>query len=114
MFDECTDPDLIDAILRTEPLVDIVRVGWEDAPPERIKDPELLIAAEETARVLVSNDKKSLPGHLANHFASGRHTHGVILMRRGFSIGTLAEELLIVWTASEAEEWIDGWLYIPY
>jgi hypothetical protein len=113
LFDEDTDPDLIDALLRREPAVDALRVDWPEAPPAGTLDPEVLIAAESLGRMLVSNDKKTMPGHLAAHFAAGRHTHGVALLRQDFPWGAYIEDLLILWSVSEAEEWIDGTLYLP-
>src|SRR5262245_48077893 len=111
LFDEDTDPDLIDALLRREPAVDALRVGWDGAPPTGTLDPDLLIAAEALGRMVVSNDKKTMPGHLAAHFAAGRHTHGVALLRQGFSFSAYVDDLLMLWTGSEAEEWVDGSIY---
>jgi len=114
LFDEDTDPDLIEALLRREPAVDALRVGWEGAPAEGTLDPDVLLAAESLGRMLISRDKQTMPDHLAAHFAAGRHTHGVALLRQGFSFGTHVGELLMLWSASEAEEWIDATLYLPF
>jgi hypothetical protein len=113
LFDECTDPGMIDALLRREPSIDVVRVGWEDAPALQTLDPDLLMAAETMGRMLVTNDRRSMPDHITDHFAGGRHTHGVALLKKGCSIGSYVEELLLLWSATTAEEWIDGMIYIP-
>ena len=54
-----------------------------------------------------------MPGHLAAHFAAGRHTHGVALLLQGYTWSAYIEDLLILWSTSEAEEWIDGTIYLP-
>lgn len=113
LFDEDTDPDLIDALLRREPTVEVTRVGWPEAPPSGTPDPELLVAAETLGCMLVSRDKQTMPDHLIAHFAAGRHTHGVALLREGFRLGRYVDELLLLWSVCEAEEWVDGTLYIP-
>ena len=113
LFDEDTDPDLIDALWRREPALDALRVDWPEAPPAGTLDPELLITAESLGRMLVSNDKNTMPGHLAAHFAAGRRTHGVALLLQGFPWSAYIEDLLILWSASEAEEWIDATIYLP-
>jgi len=113
LFDEDTDPDLIDALWRREPALDALRVDWPEAPPAGTLDPELLIATESMGRMLVSNDKKTMPGHLAAHFAAGRHTHGVALLRQGFPWSAYVKHLLTLWSVSEAEEWIDGTIHLP-
>src|SRR5438552_2512590 len=93
LFDECIDPDLIDALVRREPTVDVQRVGWPGAPPSGTPDPQVLIAAEAEGRMLVSKDRQTMPGHITAHFVAGAHTHGVAMLRNGFSMGTLADEL---------------------
>lgn len=113
LFDEDTDPILIDALLRRAPDVDTLRTGEEGAPPWGTLDPEVLLLAESQERMLVSNDKQTMPKHLADHFAAGRHTHGVALLRQGFALSALVEDLLILWSATEAEDWIDGTIYLP-
>jgi Domain of unknown function (DUF5615) len=113
LFDENIDPDLIDALVRREPSIDVLRVGWEGAPPHGTEDPELLIAAVSESRMLVSQDRRTMPNHLRAHFAAGRHTHGVALLKRGFSFGQYVEELLLLWVTSSAEEWVDCTQYLP-
>jgi hypothetical protein len=113
LFDECTDPDLIEALLKREPTVDVRRIGWDDAPPTGTPDPELLLLAESLGRMLVSNDKKTLPGHLANHFAAGHHTRGVVLLRQDFPFRAYVDDLLLLWSVGDAEEWVDNTIYIP-
>ncbi len=112
-FDEDTDPDLIEAVLRREPAVDALRVGWPEAPPCGTQDPEVLLAAESLGRMLVSKDRNTMPGHLIAHFAADRHTHGVALLRKGFSFVAYIDSLLLLWSASEAEEWADATIYVP-
>jgi len=113
LFDECIDPDLIAALLRLEPTIDALRVGDPGAPPKGTLDPDLLIAAEFMSRVLVTNDKRTMPRHLHAHYLAGHQTTGVIMLRQGFSIGHLAREIHQQWTTTTADEWIDRSLVLP-
>jgi hypothetical protein len=113
LFDADTDPDLIEALVSREPGIDVLRAGWPGAPPTSTADPELLLFAEAEGRLLVSRDKKTMPGHLVAHFSAGHHTSGVVLLREGFGFGVLVEELLLIWAASEAEDWLDRTFYLP-
>jgi hypothetical protein len=56
-----------------------------------------------------------MPGHIGDHLASGKHTLGVFIFPDGnlLSPGRIADELIIVWVASQAEEWIDRIEYLP-
>jgi hypothetical protein len=113
LWDEHVDPAIIAAMQQLAPGIDVILVGDPGAPPRQTPDPDLLIAGEALGRVLVSKDKKSMPRHLINHFASGRHTAGVILLREGFSIGRYAQEIVNQWATTTADEWVDRTIYLP-
>ena len=38
---------------------------------------------------------------------------GVILIREAIPMSTAIEELVLIWSASEADEWIDRLVWIP-
>ncbi len=64
---------------------------------------------------LVTNDRKTMIQHAADHLANGGHTWGVFLYSlHGMSAGSLADELLMIWSASPAEEWIDQIVFLPF
>ena len=104
---------VIKAALRFDTTIDIIRVGGEGAPPLGTLDPEILLFCEAERRLLVTRNRKSMAGHIADHHAAGRHHWGVFKLARKLSIGELAEELYLYWAASEAEEWIDRVEWIP-
>jgi hypothetical protein len=66
----------------------------------------------EAGRVLVSQDRRTMPAHFVEYVSSSR-SPGVILLREAVSIGVAVEELALIWTASEAEEWVDRLVWIP-
>jgi hypothetical protein len=114
LFDQHVWPALASALIQQEPAVDILFVGDPGVPPCGTLDPDLLIAADALGRVLVTQDQRSMPQHLADHFAAGRHTHGVVMMRQGCSLADYLLYLLLFWHATTADEWIDRTDYIPY
>lgn len=77
-----------------------------------LEDPEVLRLAAEAGRILVSQDRRTMPGHFAEHVAM-RKSPGVILLREEVSIAVAIDELMLVWAASEAEEWINRLVWIP-
>lgn len=113
LFDECTAKRLMAALLRIEPAIDALHVGDPGAPPKGTLDPDLLIATEGLGRVLVTNDKSTMPQHLRDHYQAGHHTAGVIILRQGFSIGRLAQEIHQQWVTTTADEWIDRIIVLP-
>jgi hypothetical protein len=53
-----------------------------------------------------------MPGHFAR-FLVGAQSPGVILLREAISISTAIEEIILIWAATEAEEWINRLVWIP-
>ena len=71
----------------------------------------LALAAREE-RVLVSHDKKTMPYHFAN-FIEQQLSAGVILIPQSLPVVQAAEDLILVWSATESEEWTNRIAYLP-
>jgi hypothetical protein len=113
LLDENLSPRLKVALLRLNPAIDVVRVGEPGAPPLEMPDPDILKYLETSQRVLVTFNRTSMPAHLETHWATGGHIWGLFWIRSGTPIGRLAQELVLIWEASEAEEWIDRLSWVP-
>src|SRR5438270_11211484 len=97
------DGRVLRGLRRAAPEIDIrtaIEAGLEGLP-----DTEVLRLASEAGRVLVSQDRRTMPGHF-QRFMSASKSPGVILLREGLSIASAIEELLLIWNASEAEDWV--------
>lgn len=114
LLDEDTWPVLAQDLQKKQPLLDIVYVAGPGGPPKSTPDPDLLVIAEAQGRAIITRDKGTMPGHAADHVAAGRHTWGVFLRRPGFSLQDYANAILMLWSASEAEEWQDQVEWIPF
>jgi hypothetical protein len=101
------------AMLRREPTVDVLRVGDADAPPLGTRDPDILRYVEQAQRLLVTANRASMPAHVAAHRAAGGHHWGVFRLRPAATVAQVAEELLLIWSASDAEEWVDQFDWLP-
>ena len=53
-----------------------------------------------------------MPAHLV-HFLEQRSSPGVIIVSQDLDIGAAIEELLLIWAATEAEEWVDRLGFVP-
>jgi hypothetical protein len=114
LLDENVSPRLKTALLRLEPAVDVLRVGDPGAPSRGTTDPDILRYLEVSGRMLLTSNRKSVPAHIEAHWAGGGHLWGVLWVRPGTPIGRLAQELHLVWEASEAEEWVDRLDWVPF
>jgi hypothetical protein len=77
-----------------------------------LSDSEVLRIAGSSGRVLVSQDRRTMPAHFAR-YSAGAESPGVILLREAIPISTAIDELVLIWSASEAEEWIGRLVWIP-
>src|SRR5262245_65086760 len=71
-------------------VIDVLPVGEPSAPPLGTSDPDLLLWAESYNRVLVTLDVNIMPGHLAAHLQAGRRSPGVLLLRRRWTVASVA------------------------
>jgi hypothetical protein len=76
-------------------------------------DPELLRYLDGTQRALVTSNRASMPTHVREHLAEGGRLWGIFLVRPGTPIAATAQELLMIWETSDAEEWTDQVDWIP-
>ncbi|MFZ0960312.1 MAG: DUF5615 family PIN-like protein [Terriglobia bacterium] len=76
-------------------------------------DPTVLQIAAEKNRILVSHDVRTMPPHF-RHFIARQTSPGVILIPQKLPLSTAIEELLMIWLASEAEEWVNQIRFLPF
>jgi Domain of unknown function (DUF5615) len=114
LIDENLSPRLTTTLHRHYPMIDAVRVGDGGAPPIGTLDPDVLRYLETEQRALITDNRASMPVHLADHTAGGGRHWGIFEVRKDAPLGALAELIALYWEASEAEEWIDRveWLDI--
>lgn len=104
------DGRIIRGLKRRNPAVDIRSAA--DAQFVGVEDLEVLRTSAESGRILVSQDRRTMPSHFAQYLTTS-HSPGVILLRERASIAVAIEELVLIWEASEAEEWVNRLVWIP-
>lgn len=117
LCDESTHGNLAKAFHRRsrlgeQPEVDVLRVGEPGAPPFGTQDPQLLVWCEENDRILVSDDRNTLPVHLGNHLAAGRRSPGILLIKNDTTIPKVVESVVLI-VALEPELSRDRCVFIP-
>ena len=103
------DARVLRGLRRAAPEIDI-RTATE-AGFEGLTDPGVLRISADSGRILVSQDRRTMPIHFAR-FKAAALSPGVVLLREAIPIATAIEELILIWSASEAEEWTGklGWI----
>lgn len=113
LMDENVDPVYQDQLRRRKPDLAVWAVGDPAAPPKSTLDPEILCWCEEHNFVLVTNNRSSMPVHLADHIAQGRHVPGIFILNPDLSIGQNIDELILIAEASFDDEYQDRIDYLP-
>ena len=77
-----------------------------------VRDPDVLKIAAESARILVFHDRKTMPAHFYQ-FCEERTSPGIIIVPQNLDIGAAIDDLLLIWTATDAEEWVGHIGFVP-
>lgn len=101
---------IIKGVLRRESRFDIQSAAA--AGLAGVPDLEVLARSAQSGRILVSHDYHTMPGYFAAFLASGQHSPGVLL-HQTLPVAQAIEALLLVWGASDPEEWLDTLTYLP-
>jgi len=72
----------------------------------------LALAAEQN-RILVSHDFQTMPRHFGDFLQARGSSPGVLLVPQYLPVGEAVDELVLIWGASDTEEWEDRILRIP-
>ncbi|MFB2921290.1 DUF5615 family PIN-like protein [Aerosakkonema funiforme] len=113
LMDENVDPVYRTQLLRRDPNLVVWAVGDEGVPPKGTLDPEILIWCEQHGFILVTNNRTSMPPHLTDHLAQGRHVPGIFIMNSDMSIGETIDELILIAEGSDDDEYQDYITFLP-
>jgi hypothetical protein len=111
LADEDIRPAVIQGLHSREPAIDILDV--KSAGLRGTKGAALLELAAEQDRILITYDRNTMTGHFWDRVASGKSPGVFIVPQDEPALGAIIDWLLLVWTASQAEEWRDQITYVP-
>src|SRR5437899_7753072 len=104
------DGRVIRTIRRLAPEMDFqtaTEAGLEGVPDEQV----LSIAAAD-GRIVVSQDRGTMPGHF-HRFLERNRSPGLMVLREAIQIVDAAEELVLIWSASLPEDWENQIVWLP-
>ncbi len=110
LADEDFNQKIILGLLRREPTIDFQHA--QEAGILGMPDLDVLGLATEVNRIVVSHDRKTMPGHFSR-FIRARSSAGLIIIAKSLDIRTAIDELIMLWGASEAQEWTNRIRFLP-
>jgi predicted nuclease of predicted toxin-antitoxin system len=102
--------DIVSGVLRRVPEIDFQTAL--EARLETLTDAEVLGLAADQNRVLVTHDRRTMPAHFGE-FIEARTSPGVLIVSQKANVLRIIEELILVWAASEAEEYVNSIRTLP-
>ena len=109
--DEDLDNDILRAMQRREPNIDIVRV--QDVGLRGCDDATVLQWAASAARVLLTHDVSTMTRHALNRIRSNLAMPGIIAIPQRIAIGNVLDDLLLIATCSDPQDLSGRILYLP-
>lgn len=102
--------DIVSGVRRREPLIDFQTAA--EAGLQGLTDLLVLQYAARGGRILVSHDRKTMPRYFAT-FIAAETSPGLFIISQTTDVRVAIEELIMIWSASEAEEWVNTMLTVP-
>ena len=102
---------IIDGVLRREPALEFIRardVGMDDR-----SDAEVLNYAAQNGFIIVSHDVNTMTSAAYALVDSGAKMSGLLMVQQSKPIAPAIDSLVLVWSASEAEEWRGQVRFLP-
>ncbi len=111
LADEDLRGSIVRAVRRLEPAVVIKTVVEEGL--SGIDDEDVLQYAWNHRWLLISHDVNTMKATAELRISDGRSVHGLFLVPQIRPIKPVADSLVLIWSASEFEEWRDRIVYLP-
>jgi hypothetical protein len=103
LIDQDFDHDILRALVRRLRQLDYTTA--HESGLSEVENEELLLWASANNRVLLTHDRKTMPRHFVTLFERGETLSGVFVVPRRMPIGRAIDELEIMITCSEQEDW---------
>lgn len=101
---------IVRAVRRGQPAIDF-QTAYE-AQVRSLNDPEVLATAAAEGRIVVTHDRTTMPVHFAIFIAT-QSSPGVFVLSQYSPLKLAMDELIMIWEASEAEEWTNIIQFLP-
>lgn len=108
--DENFDNDILRSALRIDPTIDIVRIQDFIYGAD---DPTVLEWLASENRILLTHDVNTIPAFAYQRMKEGKPMPGVFMVLWGSPIARIAEDIVLLATCSEPEDWEGQVRYLP-
>jgi Domain of unknown function (DUF5615) len=111
LADEDLRRSIVLAVRRLEPAVEFTTV--QDVGLSTAEDADVLEFAQANRWLVVSHDVNTMKAAAEARVAAGLAMAGLFLVPQSRPTRPVAESLVLIWSASQAEEWQGRIVYLP-
>jgi hypothetical protein len=112
LADEDLRFEIVLAVRRMEPAHEIATIV--ELHQSGLPDPDVLAYAQNNGLLHISHDVYTMQSEAMQRIADGRGIGGLFLTAQRNPSRPVAETIVTIWGATEAEEWRDRIVYIPF
>lgn len=102
--------DIVSGVQRREPEIDFQTA--DELELANLLDTDVLALAAKEGRILVTHDRRTMPTHFGQ-FIEDHKSPGLIVISQKTDIVSAIEDLILIWIASESQEYVNSILTIP-
>ncbi|MDQ2921247.1 MAG: DUF5615 family PIN-like protein [Acidobacteriota bacterium] len=111
LIDQDLDHVILRGLLLRVPNLDFITA--HQAGLNEASDSELLAWAAEQKRVVVTHDRRTMPYHAAARIATGESVAGLIIVSRRLPVSQVINDLEIIVSCSDVDEWENVLKHLP-
>jgi hypothetical protein len=111
LADHDLNEHIVTGVLRQEPVIDFLRV--RDLGMSTRPDSEILAYAAIEGLLVVSHDVNTMPAAAFARLSAGDSLTGLFMVPQLSPIAPIIDSLVMIWAASELEEWKDQVIFLP-
>jgi hypothetical protein len=111
LADHDLNEHIVTGILRQEPVCEFLRA--RDLGLAARSDDAILEYAERERLLVVSHGVNTMPATAFARLSRGESFPGLLMVPQSSPIGSIIDNLLLIWAASDLEEWKDHVVFLP-
>ena len=111
LSDENFNGDIIRGLFLRQPDLDLVRV--QDVGLQEVDDPSILAWAAQNDRIVITYDRATMPDFAYERLVNQKLMSGLFVVSDRISIRQAIDEILLLVTCTEQEEWEGIVWYVP-
>lgn len=112
LADHDLNEHIVAGVIRQEPAIEFIRA--RDVGMDECTDSEILDYAHEMSLIVVSHDVNTMTDAAYRRLAEGKSFPGLLLLQQSSPIGPMIDQLQLIWSASDLDEWQDQIVFPPF